>query len=171
MIYEGKICFPIPKYPGYYATKCGRILSTVPWRGQRIHWMNGTPDWQARLCITINGDKRLIHQLILETFVGSRPNSLVACHNNGNNQDNRLENLRWDTQRSNVKDSINTGTHTSLTNCGEGMGSSKLTETKVRWIRYLYKNGLFKLVELGDIFGVHFSQISNIVNRKQWTHI
>lgn len=48
--------------------------------------------------------KRSVHTLVLEAFVGPRPEGQQACHNDGNNTNNRVENLRWDTPRENVAD-------------------------------------------------------------------
>lgn len=46
----------------------------------------------------------LIHALVLEAFHGPRPAGMVSCHNDGNANDNRPSNLRWDTQASNMRD-------------------------------------------------------------------
>lgn len=48
--------------------------------------------------------KRAVHLLVLESFVGPRPKGKQACHNDGNNTNNRAENLRWDTPKENVAD-------------------------------------------------------------------
>ena len=63
-----------------------------------------------------------VHVLVLESFVGPRPAGMCACHINGNSQDNRLENLRWDTPSSNTVDTIRHGTHhnASKTHCKRG---------------------------------------------------
>lgn len=45
-----------------------------------------------------------VHRLVLEAFVGERPDGMECCHNNGVANDNRLENLRWDTHENNNKD-------------------------------------------------------------------
>ena len=67
-------------------------------------------------CIKYNKKINFIHTLVLEAFVSLRPIGMVACHNNGNPIDNRVENLRWDTQANNNKDKILHGTSTRLTN-------------------------------------------------------
>ena len=54
---------------------------------------------------------RKIHLLVLEAFVGPRPEGLVGCHNDGDVTNNTLENLRWDTQANNIQDSVNQKTH------------------------------------------------------------
>jgi hypothetical protein len=50
---------------------------------------------------------------------------------------------------------------------GERHGMVKLTDQNVREIRAAYAAGGETLVSLGARFGVHFSQISNIVRGKQ----
>jgi hypothetical protein len=54
---------------------------------------------------------RTVHTVVLNTFVGPRPAGHVACHNDGDPSNNRLANLRWDTQSNNLLDAIRHGTH------------------------------------------------------------
>ena len=65
---------------------------------------------------------RLVHQLVLETFVGPRPDGMCACHANDIAWDNRLENLRWDTRSSNSRDAVRNGRHRGAgkTHCKRG---------------------------------------------------
>lgn len=44
-----------------------------------------------------------IHVMVLETFVGSRPEDCEAAHLNGNPGDDRLENLKWATRKENAR--------------------------------------------------------------------
>lgn len=48
---------------------------------------------------------RLVHQLVMEAFVGPRPEGWDTCHGNNVKSDNRLENLRYDTREANLADS------------------------------------------------------------------
>lgn len=52
----------------------------------------------------------LVHKLVLEAFVGPRPEGMEACHDNGIKHDNRATNLRWDTHRANMEDQFRHGT-------------------------------------------------------------
>jgi len=63
-----------------------------------------------------------IHTLVLEAFVGPRPDGMECCHGNGNPRDNRVENLRWDTHGANQRDSVAHGTNASArkTHCPQG---------------------------------------------------
>lgn len=54
---------------------------------------------------------RKVHAMVLESFVGPRPAGLVACHGDGNPQNNTPANLRWDTISSNTYDKIDHGRH------------------------------------------------------------
>jgi hypothetical protein len=49
-------------------------------------------------------NNRLVHQLVLEAFVGPRPEGYEVLHCNGDPTDNRLSNLRYGTRSENLKD-------------------------------------------------------------------
>lgn len=68
------------------------------------------------------GKSRRVHRLVLEAFVGPCPDGMEACHNNSISTDNRLENLRWDTPRSNQYDRRANGTlwQLDVTHCPRG---------------------------------------------------
>lgn len=48
------------------------------------------------------GNSRLVHQLVLEAFVGPRPDGYDTLHLNHRPDDNRLINLRYGTRSENV---------------------------------------------------------------------
>jgi hypothetical protein len=49
---------------------------------------------------------RLVHHLVLEAFVGPRPDGQVGCHFDDDPRNNRVENLRWDTSSANALDRV-----------------------------------------------------------------
>jgi hypothetical protein len=53
--------------------------------------------------------KKSVHAAVLEAFVGPCPPGMEACHNNGDSQNNRLDNLRWDTSENNNADKLRHG--------------------------------------------------------------
>lgn len=55
--------------------------------------------------------KKHVHSLVLTAFRGPRPAGMVTCHNDGDPANNHIDNLRWDTESSNRRDSVRHGTH------------------------------------------------------------
>ena len=103
-----------------------------------------------------------VHKLVLEAFVGPCPDGLECCHNDGNSFNNHIDNLRWDTHKSNIHDRIKHGT----SNRGELCGTAKLTLDQVRAIRN--DNRLQRLIAAD--YGIAESMVSRIKNGKRWQH-
>lgn len=105
---------------------------------------------------------RRIHRLVIEAFVGPRPDGMECCHNDGNPANNQLRNLRWDTSKNNHADKIRHGT----TNRGERCGTAKLTKEQVAAIRA--DNRLQRLIAAD--YGVGENTISRIKTGARWAH-
>lgn len=69
-----------------------------------------------------NSKTYYVHRLVLEAFVGPAPDGMEACHNNGVPDDNRVENLRWDTRSANRLDRVTHGVdqNAKKTHCKQG---------------------------------------------------
>lgn len=79
-----------------------------------------TPDYPV---VSLGGGiAERVHTLVLEAFVGPRPEGFVACHNDGDHHNNCLSNLRWDTYSSNNYDLVDHNTHwqSRKTHCKHG---------------------------------------------------
>jgi len=92
----------------------GRILSThrtPPMNYQAVGLHKGG-----------HGRSYRVHNLVLETFIGSRPDGAVACHNDGDIDNNTPSNLRWDSQKENIRDILRHGRHHQVnkTHCPQG---------------------------------------------------
>lgn len=132
------------------------------------------------LGLSVNGKQitKRAHILVLEAFVGPRPDGHEACHQNGVRDDNRIENLRWGTKESNTLDKIRHGRsmrswrHKMVLRPprGEDQNFAKLTEKSVREIRSLKASGASSS-SLARQFGVNESTIHRVVNRKFWAHV
>lgn len=97
---------PIPGFEGRYeVSDLGRVRSlnfrgvcgpavmrtTKNHNGYHVVSLGSKPKKQFRL-----------HCLVLEAFVGPRPPGMQGCHGRDDKDDNRLENLRWDTPKRNI---------------------------------------------------------------------
>ncbi len=107
-----------------------------------------------------------INRIVLTAFVGPCPNGMEGCHNDGNETNNKLSNLRWDTHINNEKDKIGHGTRLS----GERIGNSKLKDDEVRKIRRLRDRG-WSCPRLAKKFKVSTTMIYYIVNGKWWRDV
>jgi len=119
------------------------------------------------LCVTLRKTQikvqALVHRMVLEAFVGSCPDGFQGCHNNGIRDDNRLENLRWDSVVGNQKDKAKHGTLP----LGERVWNARLTADEVLAIRASTE----KQQVLADRYGVTQVCISRIKLRKVWAHL
>lgn len=63
-----------------------------------------------------------VHELVLEAFVGPRPDGYTCCHNDGDPFNNHVDNLRWGSRSKNEYDKVFHGTHqqASKTHCRNG---------------------------------------------------
>lgn len=55
------------------------------------------------------GKTRTVHSLVMEAFVGPRPEGMEVCHNDGNPANNHLSNLRYGTRSENCMDRVKHG--------------------------------------------------------------
>jgi hypothetical protein len=118
--------------PGYEVSSLGRVRSLdrsvvrgghlMRRRGQLLALKPHGTDGKYRQVYLGRRQYRLVHHLVLETFVGARPEGADGCHNNGDPADNRASNLRWDSRAGNIRDQLQHGTHptASRTRCPRG---------------------------------------------------
>ncbi|MGH7743372.1 MAG: NUMOD4 domain-containing protein [Candidatus Dormibacteria bacterium] len=110
-------------YAGYYEVSDRGQVRSVPrvieYADHRVRFypecvLAQTPSSDGRLGVGLSVEnlvrRRPVHQLVLEAFVGPRPDELVGCHNDGVFTHNWPGNLRWDTQSSNMFDKTLHGT-------------------------------------------------------------
>lgn len=92
------------------------------WRGRMLKLV---PKAGGYLTVCLMGPRkavRSVHVLVLEAFVGPRPEGLDACHGDGDPTNNTLANLRWASRSENVMDMVRHGTHNQArkTSCARG---------------------------------------------------
>lgn len=71
------------------------------------------PKGKPRVTLYGNGTRQVVrvHVLVLEAFVGPRPEGMEACHYDDSGANNHLSNLRWDTPSGNTQDRVRNGLH------------------------------------------------------------
>lgn len=145
----------------YEVSDFGNIRSTKTKQFKKI-----TIDSYGRpyLGLWKNNKQKIVrpHKLVLEAFIGKAPKGMECCHNDGNQQNNKLDNLRWDTPKNNHADKLKHGT----SNTGERCNWAKLTKNQVIAIRA----DLRTQKEIAVEYGVQQSQISRIKNGIRWIH-
>lgn len=107
----------IPGYPGYFVDIDGTVWSSklkggndrAPGRRGALRRLtvHRTDKGYCRVNLDVEGtnQSRLVHQLVLEAFVGPKPDGCEGCHYPDHDKsNNRLENLRWDTHAENERD-------------------------------------------------------------------
>lgn len=153
----------IPYAPGYcvstdgvvYSLKTGQAMSARSYGKMQYKQVGFYGPTGKKLL-------KLVHSVVLETFVGPRPPGMVCRHLDGNSQNNRLENLTWGTPAENNADRARHGTLPQ----GSDNGMAKLTEADV--FQILTHRGWLSVYTMANTFGVDFTNIGHIWNGKTW---
>lgn len=135
-------------------TYAGRIMSPVP--GEHGH---------LRVGLIVDGALRKfqVHRLVCLAFHGEAPSEQhVAAHRNGDPADNRVENVRWATQKENIADISVYGPPRAE----ERASHRKLSREAVAEIRATPKTYGFA-TRLAGKFGVSTSCIAAIRDRSR----
>ena len=193
----------IEEFPDYAVSNLGRIKRIREGKkGSRfkighILKLNKKKTGYLEIALTKSGKRyfRLIHRIVLETFIGSM-NGLQVNHINGIKTDNRLENLEWCTHSENIKHAYKIG----LMNMkgennpsfgklqsedskrkkseklkgiyvGEKSCKSKLKNKDIVKIRKYLDDGKLTQKDIGYKFGVSNTVISRIKTGVLWSHI
>lgn len=118
----------------------------------------------------LNGKKRSVgvHTLVLEAFVGPCPEGMECCHEDGNPENNRVENLRWDTKQSNMDDREKHGKHVK----GSDSVKAKLTEEDIPTIRERLKDTTWGIMSaIARDYKVDTATIRDIRDNRTWKHV
>lgn len=107
--------------------------------------------------VSVHGKRKFVHRLVLLAFSGFPETGFEACHKDGNRRNNRIENLRWDTHKNNLKDNRLNGT--SL--LGQKNHKSKISDKQAEVVAKIYclvrMKDLKKHYNLSDVNISHIS--------------
>lgn len=105
----------------------------IVWNNSTGKALKGTTITKKNRYVKVHLDKFYsVHLLVLENFVGERPEGYTANHKDGNRYNNSLSNLEWVPHSENVRHSRRTLLHRGQ--YGEEIGTSKLTLEQARKI-------------------------------------
>lgn len=99
-----------------------------------------------------------VHQLMMENFVGPCPEGKEVAHNDGNELNNNLSNLRYATHEENCFDKISHGTHLF----GENSGTVKLTD--LQCLEIISDNRSYRTI--AKDYNIDYSHVSRLKNSK-----
>lgn len=126
-----------------------------------------TPDGRGYLCVHIGVDgkrtKLQAHRAVLLAFAGAPPVGHEACHCNGRSDDNRAENLRWDTHLANNHDRLKHGTYDR----GEDHPMVKYSEADIRRIRA----GAISFSQARHELGISLTHFYRVRKGASWKHL
>lgn len=167
----------VPGYEGIYeVSSFGRIKSIARMKQARVDYLpyqtterflyqQKSKNGYMMVCLAKDGAKRTysVHRLVLRAFLGEPQHKHEACHANGIRDDNRIENLRWDTRVNNFKDRESHGN----TARGEKNGWSKLNDETVKLILADGRSNR----EIAKTYGIASVTVDKIKNRQAWAHV
>lgn len=113
------------------------------------------------------GYTRTVHRLMLEAFVGPRPDKHECRHADNDRTNNAIGNLSWGTKSQNQSDRVRHGTD----QVGERNPSAKLTATKVRRMRRERQKTGISYARLGHKNGITKAAARFAVTGKTWGHV
>ena len=163
----------VPGLPGIFVTRTGAVWTCRPRNGKgesvALRPMATLTDKRGYLVVSFRHkpQKRFVHQLVLEAFVGPRPADHVTRYKDGVPANNALSNLEWATQKINHGDKIRHGTH----NQGSAHRSAKLSEEQVIAIRAQCAEGSVSQTKVAARFGVSRQTVQRIAAQKRWGHV
>jgi len=157
----------LKEFPGYYATKSGKIYSA---KTNRYLRPATTKLGYLQLGLSHNnkGYSRLAHRLIAETYVPNPDNKKEVNHIDGDKTNNWDWNLEWATRAENMRHAFNKGL---ISQKGINNNRTKLNMWQIRIIKAILQ--LPRVTRpnqdvIGRMFGVQRGAISKINTGLHW---
>lgn len=153
----------------YEAYSDGRIFSVRRkdglgrLRGGKFLSQTKDPDGYLGVNLSLLGKVtyRKVHRIVLESFVGPRPDGFECRHLDGNRENNRTSNLSWGTHRENEDDRVR---HGSVAH-GFQHPSTRVSDSAIACIRSAFG----KQRDVAKRFGVSQYTVWAIQSGLRWT--
>ena len=151
----------------YLVSSDGHVYSTMPWRGTERRELTQETHRQGYKIVTLSQPRKrhLVHVLVGEAFLPSRPKGQEIRHLDGNPANNDISNLAWGTRQDNLEDARR---HDTLC-VGSRSPNALLNEESVVEIRSLIKQG-YTQREIAEMYDVTKACIANVATRS-WKHV
>ena len=113
-------------------------------------------------------DSVMVHRFVAEHFIG-RPSEAhqYVIHLDGDNSNNKWNNLRWLTHEEWVKHMLNTPKRKKA----EKERNRKLSESQVKMIKRMLKRGKSKLSVIAKRFNISVTHVKRIQSGENWNDI
>ena len=154
----------------------GRLRSIKKLKGGRIRdnllsiGLSSTGYCQISLRLPEGNYKNYrINRLVAKIFIDNPENKEQVNHIDGNKMNNNISNLEWCSAKENVQHAHRTGLIKHRT--GEEIYWSKLTEENVREIKTILRSKTKSHRQIGAMFNVSKSAISEISRGKNWAFV
>lgn len=170
----GEIWRAVAGYEGYYeASTMGRIRSLLRQTAKGLaggRLLKPGPTGQfgylaVTLCKEGRQQRRCVHQLVAETFLGPRPDGMFVLHGSNGHLDNRVSELRYGPQKENMAQKVADGTQVR----GGAHPASKLTDAMVEEIRERIEAGESSY-KIAPDYSVAPSTIRAVMSGYSWKH-
>lgn len=165
---------PLLSAEGYAASKCGSIISYHRLEPFALKQCRHTMGYRkVQLKVAENTYKGfLVHSLVMEAWVGPRPEGMVINHINGDKTDNRLENLEYCTRSFNMEHSYRTGLSPKPpTKYGAAAPKAKMTDDVVLALRRETDREVGYTDRLAAKYGVTSATVSKALLGRTWRHL
>ena len=145
---------------GHGLCKSGRILRIAT-----------SKDGYKKICLCKYGKQYTKHiaHMVLEAFIGGRPNGYETNHKDGNKLNNKVSNLEYVTRAQNIAHAWENGLRDSCR--GENHCSAIIKEKEVVLIRKMYATGLYSIRGLAKMVDISVWIVTDVILKRTWKHI